>query len=452
MIKKYFIEFFVLIFIIQGFIVGQEKLTDDIEKKVDEYFAPLLLEDLISGSILIAKGGQILLSKGYGIANREYDIKCTTDTKYRLASVSKQFTSMAIMMLEEKGLLSTKDTLSKFIHDYPNGNKITIHHLLTHTSGVVNYSSLPDHYETWSKPHTIQQVIERFKNMPLNFEPGEKFEYSNSGYVLLAFIIEKVSGKTYEEFLTENIFKPLGMNDTGIDSHTKIIRDRAVGHYNAGDGITQADYLYVQYTNGAGSIYSTVNDMFKWDRALYTDKLISPKSIEKMFAQFIANYAYGWFVRDAFGRKLIEHRGGINGFLTMIQRFVDDDVVVISLFNYVSPFVNEINRSLAAIALGESYNPILIPYEVELHEDFLKQYTGKYKLDEDFEITISFDKGKLFYTDPDINLAELIAQNNSKFFLRQTVALVHFLKDKEGNVNRIVIQQNENQFPCMKIE
>ncbi|MFH1196330.1 MAG: serine hydrolase domain-containing protein [bacterium] len=446
------IRIFIFILIGYGILTAQETGSSEIEKKVDDYLAPLLAEDLISGSILIAKGGQILISKGYGIANREYDIKCAAETKYRLASCSKQFTSMAIMMLEEKGLLSTQDTLSKFIPDYPNGNKITIHHLLTHTSGVINYSSLPDHYETWTKSHTIQQVIDRFKNKPLNFEPGEKFEYSNSGYVLLALIIEKVSGKPYEEFLTENIFKPLGMNDTGIDTHTKIIKDRAIGHYNSGDGITQADYLYVQYTNGAGSIYSTVNDMYKWDKALYTDKLISRKSIEKMFTPYKDTYAYGWFVRDAFGKKLIEHRGGINGFLTMIQRFVDDDVVVISLFNYVSPFVNEINRSLAAIALGESYNPILIPEGIELHEDVLKQYAGKYKLDENYEITISFDKGKLFYSDPDINLAALIAQNNSKFFLRQAVALVHFLKDIEGNVNRIVIQQNENQFPCMKIE
>lgn len=450
--KKYILQIFVLLLFVQGLLNGQETTQSEIEKKVDEYLTPLLNEDLISGSILIAKGGEILLSKGYGIANREYDIKCSPDTKFRLASVSKQFTAMAIMMLEEKGLLSIHDSLSKFIPDYPNGNKITIHHLLTHTSGVINYSSLPDHYDSWSRHHTTQQVIDRFKNEPLRFEPGEKFEYSNSGYVLLAYIIEKVSGKSYEDFLTENIFEPLGMNDSGVDYFTKVLKNRAVGHYNAGDGIIQADYLYVPFTNGAGSIYSTVNDMYKWDRALYTEKLITRKSLEKMFTPYKDTYAYGWFVREAFGRKLIEHRGGINGFLTMIQRFVDDDIVVISLFNYVSPFVNEINKSLAAIALGEKYNPILIPGGVTVSQQILDLCTGKYRVDVNYVINISTKNGKLFFSDPEIESAELIPQNDSKFFLRDAAALIHFLKDKDGKINRIVIQQNETQIPCAKIE
>jgi CubicO group peptidase (beta-lactamase class C family) len=329
-----------------------------LEAQVDAVMRPLLDEDLISGSILIAREGRIEVAKGYGPANREHDVPCTADTKYRLASMTKSFTAMAIMMLEERGLLSVDDKLAKYLPDYPQGDKITLHHLLTHTSGVVNYSALPDHYRVWTMPHTIDQVIERFRDEPLRFEPGTEFGYSNSGYVLLTYVIEKVSGKTYAEFLRENIFVPVGMNDTGVDSHTTIIPGRATGHYNFGEGVVQAQYLNTGFTSGAGSLYSTVVDLYKWDRALYSDKLVSKATLNKMFTPGKQDCGYGWFVRTEFDRNLIEHPGGLNGFLTMIKRFVDDDVVVISLFNYVSTFARGVNKALTAMALGESYEPL----------------------------------------------------------------------------------------------
>jgi len=446
------IHLLVLLILIKANGFAQPALAIETEKKVDNYLAPLLENDLISGSVLIAKNGEILVSKGYGLANREFDIPCSANTKFRLASVSKQFTAMAIMILEEKGLLKTSDTLTKYIPGYPEGEKITIHNLLTHTSGVINYSALSDHYDTWCKHHTIEQVIERFKNKPLRFQPGEKFEYSNSGYVLLANIIEKVSGSSFEEFITENIFRPLEMHDSGIDTHTEIIKNRAAGHYNTGKQIVQADYLYVPYTNGAGSIYSTVDDLYKWDRALYTEKLISKKSIEKMFTPYIQTYGYGWFIREEFGKKLIEHRGGLNGFLTMIQRYTDDDVLVITLFNYVSPFVRELNRGIAAIALGVDYEPILIPGGVQIKPEVLLQYAGKYLLGEDYIVNIAVENDKVFYSDIELNKVELIAQNDVKFYLPANISIIRFIKEKDGAIKGIMVQQHENSFMGKKIE
>ena len=414
----------------------------EIERKVDALLKPLLDEDLISGSVLIARKGTIEVAKGYGLANREHRIPCEADTRYRLASMTKSFTAMGILILQEKGLLRVEDTLDNYIPGYPQGNRITLHHLLTHTSGVINYSALPDHYRVWAMPHTLEEVIARFRDQPLRFDPGAKFEYSNSGYVLLAAVIEKVSGVPYEEFMREAIFAPLDMSDTGTDSHTKVIPKRATGHYNYGEGIVQAHHLYIEYTTGAGSLSSTVQDLYKWDRALYPDRLVSKATLERAFTPAKENYGYGWFIRQEYGRRLIEHRGGINGFLTMIQRFVDDDVVVITLFNYVSTFAREVNRALAAIALGEAYEPVLIPEGVKISEEALRPLAGTYRF-EDQPFVVTIEGGKLWLTDPEKKKLEGIPQNETRFYIRPANAVIRFPRTPDGKPAPMVLQQSE---------
>jgi CubicO group peptidase (beta-lactamase class C family) len=422
-----------------------------VEEQVDALFAPLIEGDLISGSVLIARGGRVEVAKGYGPANREHDVPCTEDTRYRLASMTKSFTAMALMILESRDALSVEDTLDKYIPDYPEGDKITLHHLLTHTAGVINYSALPDHYKAWAMPHTIDEVIARFRDEPLRFTPGERFEYSNSGYVLLTYVIEKVSGMSYAEFLQQNIFAPLGMRDSGADSHTTIIPHRATGHYNFGDGVVQARYLEIEFTSGAGGLYSTVHDLYKWDRALYTDKLVPLETLQTMFTPVEASYGYGWFIREALGHKLIEHRGGINGFLTMIQRFVDDDVVVVSLFNYVSTFTRDVNRALAAIALGEEYTPVLIPEGVEVPERVLRELAGSYRLG-DSTLTIALEEGRLWLVDSELERSETIPQSESRLFSREANALLDFPRGEDGGIERMIVRQSERVIPCPRVE
>lgn len=425
--------------------------TPSLEQEVDAYLKPLIDADLISGSILIARDGKIELAKGYGPANREHGIPCTPDTVYRLASMTKTFTAMAIMILQEREALSVEDTLDKYIPDYPDGGRITLDHLLTHTSGVINYSALPDHYRVWTMPHTIEEVIARFKNEPLRFEPGAKFEYSNSGYVLLTYVIEKVSGMSYESFLKEAIFEPLGMRHTGLDSHTEIIPNRATGHYNFGDGIVQAPYLNTAFTSGAGGLYSTVGDLYKWDRALYTDALVSKDTLKRMFTPRLQSYGYGWFIREELGHRLIEHRGGINGFLTMIQRFVDDDVLVVTLFNYVSTFSREVNRGLASIALGLPYEPVLIPEGVDVPERILRSLVGRYEIMGSV-LEVSVEDGRLWVTDAEMEKSEAIPQNDTTYFLPESNALLHFQLSDHGNVQRMIVQQSERMIPCPPLE
>ncbi|MGH9768635.1 MAG: serine hydrolase domain-containing protein, partial [Blastocatellia bacterium] len=248
----------------------------DLEAKVDAYVRPYVEIKGFSGAILIASKGQVLLRKGYGMANYELDAPNTPLTKFHLASVSKSFTAAAIMILEERGLLGVSDPLSKYIPDYPEGDKITIHHLLTHTSGIPNVNNFPDYNDKSKFPQTLASVIEMFKSKPFTMKPGERYSYSNSNYNVLAFIIEKVSGKSYGDFLKENIFDPLGMKDTGHDGKAgALIKGRASGYAPVGPSdLENASWIDWTIKTGNGSLYSTVEDLYKWDRALYTEKIL----------------------------------------------------------------------------------------------------------------------------------------------------------------------------------
>jgi len=422
-----------------------------LEAKVDAFLKPALDDDLISGAVLIAKNGNILLAKGYGPANREYDIPNTPETKFRLGSMTKQFTAAAIMLLDERGQLNVEDTLTKYYPDYPDGNKITVHHLLTHTSGIPNYNTMADYDEKLVQPYSIDQVIDWFKSQPLQFEPGSKFAYSNSGYVLLAGIIEKVSGITYAEFLRQNIFEPLGMANSGQDVFTTVLKNRATGHGGDGRTVYQAPYRDMPFTSGAGSLYSTVDDLFLWDRALYTDKLLSKASRDKMFTPYTDNYGYGWFIEQRNDRKVISHGGAINGFLANIDRYVDDTLVVINLLNYESTFSRAVNAGLAAIALGKEYKPLLAAETLTVPPEILNGYAGTYRFDFGAEVTVSLDGGRLMFADNEGTGVSAAAQSDVLFFLRTRNAMVKFLKGDDGAVNGIYWLQGAQTFRGRKI-
>ena len=266
--------------------------------KLDHYVQMYADQGLFSGAVLVAKDGKILLCKAYGMANLEHDIPNKIDTKFKIASMTKSFTAMAIMQLQEMGKLAVQDSLAKYIPDYPRGKEITIHQLLTHTSGVPHHAAGQYDKQEKIQQYTLETRIALFKNKPLDFNPGEKFGYSDYGYILLTYIIEKASGETYEQFLKEYIFDPLSMQNTGYDDYKRIIKNRASGYTLFG---TNADYIDMSFLSGAGALYSTVQDLYRWDQALYTDKLISKKSLDTMFTPFKDNTGYGWGVLSADG-------------------------------------------------------------------------------------------------------------------------------------------------------
>jgi CubicO group peptidase (beta-lactamase class C family) len=332
---------------------GPEQLAS----KIEEYMAARVRRDHFSGSILIARDGKVLYSQGYGMANLEHDVPNTPQTKFRLGSITKQFTAMAILILQERGKLNVHDRVKQHFPEAPKAwDEITIEHLLTHTSGIPNYTENPDFLRTLPVRVTLKELIAKFKDRPLDFKPGAKFKYSNSGYIMLGQIIETASGKNYPSFMKEAVFGPLDMKDTGYDNATVLIKHRASGYTRRlGVVLTNCDYVDMSIPHAAGALYSTVLDLLKWDQALYDEKLVPRKSLEAMFTPHKGNYGYGWIIDKKFGVPRYSHGGGIMGFVTTIERYPDEKLLVVALSNLETAPVFSIGTDLAAMAKGEKY-------------------------------------------------------------------------------------------------
>jgi D-alanyl-D-alanine carboxypeptidase len=330
--------------------------AEDLRTKMDAYLEAYSKVKGFMGTALVAQGGKVILDKGYGFANVELNVPNTPSNKFRLGSITKQFTAAAIMQLQEQGKLSVSDPACKYIDNCPDTWKpVTIQHLLTHTSGIPSYTSMPT-FPTpkfMRIPMTPLEVLMLTRDRPLEFQPGEKWVYDNSGYIFLGCIIEKVSGQKYADYLKEHIFDPLDMKDSGYDDTRAILTGRAAGYDRGPKVYRNADYLDMSLPYAAGSLYSTVDDLYRWDRALYTEKVVSKKSYQAMITPVKNNYGYGLMVAPVAGRKHVGHGGGINGFSTCIDRFPDDDAVVIVLSNVLQANACRIGGGLASMVFGE---------------------------------------------------------------------------------------------------
>ena len=320
-----------------------------------------------NGSVLVAEKGKVIYEKGFGMANMEWAIPNQPDTKFRIGSVTKQFTSTIVMQLVAEGKIRLDAKLTDYLTDYrkDTGDKVTIHHLLNHTSGIPSYTGLPTFFAKESRnPYTPEEFVKKFASGDLEFEPGSKFAYNNSGYFLLGAIIGKVTGKPYEEVVTERIFKPLGMTDSGYDHSANILEKRASGYQKGPNGYINAPYLDMSLPYAAGSLYSTTRDLFKWNESLYEDKILSAESKKLMFTPGLSNYGYGFTIADQpIGKseektKIIQHGGGINGFNCLVTRAVDKRQTVILLDNVgLGQYHGKITNSIIAILNGQPADP-----------------------------------------------------------------------------------------------
>lgn len=432
------------------------KSGEEITAKVSEYMNAAVKVNGFSGTILIARDGKPIVSRGYAMANVEHGVSNAPNTVFRLGSVTKQFTGMAISMLQERKKLSVGDSLCKYITECPEIWKpITIKHLLTHTSGIPNYTSFPDFAKTTILPITNPEMIALLKPRPLDFKPGEKFAYSNSGYYLLGEIIEKASGKSYTDFLQENIFTPLGMKQTGYDSPIRIIKNRAAGYARQAGKTLNASYMDMSVPYSAGALYSTTGDLLRWDQALYTEKLVSKKSLEEMFTPLKGDsgYAYGWGVGKAFKRRSTSHGGGIFGFSTHIARYPDDNVTVIVLSNIQGAPSGRIGRDLSAIVFGAKYEIPKERKEITLAANILEKYVGRYQLTQPkVLITVTLRNGKLHADLGGIAKFALSAESETKFFSRDMPVVITFTKDSKGQVTGLTYSQGGGAIPGKRIK
>jgi CubicO group peptidase (beta-lactamase class C family) len=421
-------------------------------KRFDSICEVYSKKNQFSGSVLISKKGKVLLNKGYGMANYGYNIANTPVTKFKLASVSKQFTAMAILILEEKGKLSTNDKLSKYIPGYPNGDKITIHNLLTHTSGIQNVTGLPKFDSIKTLKHSHEQIIACFKDLPLEFEPGTKMNYSNSGYILLSYIIEKVSGKTYAQFMKESIFYPLNMKSSGVYDNAEVLKNAAQGYSESDEGYLNAPYIDMSIPSGAGALYSTVEDMFLWDQSFYTEKLVKKSTLQKMLTPFKDNYAYGLKIESFAGHKLITHSGGIEGFATITNRFPEDELYIVILKNVDNQQLFPAHRIARAIMLDQNYELPVERKAASINTGIYKTLIGEYELQPGFVFNITTESGKLFAQATNQPKIEIYPESEYKYFVKVVNAQFEFNKDEKGNITSLTLFQGGATMPAKKIK
>jgi len=326
----------------------------DTASQIDTYLTDLENNRAFSGAVLIARDGEVLLSKGYGMADVENQIPNTPQTHFRISWLTAQFTSMAVTQLQADGKLDVQDNICEYIPDCPDyWGEITLHHLLTHTSGVA------DEKKPWEseadKPKTGLERVEYIKGVAPYFLPGEQLKYSENGYVILGAIIEEVSGQPYDEYLKVNIFEPLGMKNTGFKGE-----NIAVGYGPTGTKVPEPDILFRYSATG---LYSTVEDLYLWDQALYGEELLPQEYLDLMFTGYAltpsvdfpgAKYGYGWFIHNMLDRRLIFHGGGMSGYSSGIMRFPDEKVFIIVLRNYELQVYDRLEIELAKIVFGEN--------------------------------------------------------------------------------------------------
>jgi len=338
----------------------------ELSTRIDEFMTSYHELGLFNGTALIATGGEVVLSKGYGLANMEWGIANHPDTRFRIGSITKQFTSMLVMQLVEEGELSLDARVGELLPAYRSdtGGMITVHHLLSHTSGVPNYNTQPEFMTEVSRnPYAVGEFVASHCSGDLEFEPGSTFRYSNSGYFLLGAIIEQVAGMPYEQVLRERILEPLGMHDTGYDHSDAIIERRASGYESTPGGYRNAAYIDMSLPYAAGALYSTVEDLHRWDRALYADALLSARWMAKMFEPVLSSYGYGWSIRqlpigpEEATRTVIAHGGGINGFNTVIARVTDDRHLVVLLNNTGDARLGEMQSGILDLVYGREPTP-----------------------------------------------------------------------------------------------
>lgn len=570
----------ILILFISFLFIPNFALSQDKAAKIDDLIHRYNQYKLFNGSVLVAQDGKVIFKKGYGYANMEWKVPNTADTKFRIGSISKQFTAAIILQLVEEGKIKLDGKITDYLPDYrkDTGEKVSIHQLLNHTSGIFSYTSMPNVWSDSLRNHyTEEYMIKHFHSGDLRFEPGTKFMYNNTGYYLLAAIAEKVTGKKFGQLLNERIFSPLGMTNTASETDEVVIDKKANGYLKFGNTYQLDPYFYMPNAMGAGQMYSTVEDMVKWDQALYTDKILSEESKEKMFTPYLSSYGYGWGISTDTIKgtneitKITAHSGGINGFITIFVRLLDKKQMI-ALFNNtgdapLNEMVHEIvkilydqkfsypkqpisnvlantidkegidaaidkyrklkesdidsydfsenqlntlgyaylregdlDKALAIFKLNidaypDAFNPydsyaealmtkgdnenaikyykkslelnpantngieqlkkLGIEYKIEelkIDNSILLKYAGNYQLFPNFVITIRVDGEKIFAQATGQSEIEIFPSSETKFYFKVVNAQIEFVKDDDGNFNKMILYQNNREMPGNKIE
>jgi CubicO group peptidase (beta-lactamase class C family) len=414
--KHLILTLFMLPFLVKGQTISQ---------KADELLTAYSNQHKFSGNVLIAKEGKIIFQKSYGYADIKTKTPNTANTEFRVGSLTKMFTSTAILKLAEEGKLSLTDPVNKYVSNFAYGDSVKIINLLSHTSGIKGYTSSPE-------PVTLKESVDRFIYQPLAFTPGTQFEYNNFNYILLSSIAEKASGVAFPELIRSDVLAKAGMNQSGLDYRSRNSAAKAHGYTTnpATAEWTEANEGNVAIASGAGALYSTSQDLYKWSEAISKRSVLQDSLLQLAMKPIQNNYGMGWMTTDAFGRKQIGHTGSIPGFIANFMKFPDQDVTIILLSNYEDVDGRQISKDLAAVTFGEAYNLPVVKKEVKLSDDVLNRYVGEYKLPNGFSIAVSNEGNKLFaLAQGDQEKVELTPESETKFFLKGPDTAIEFIQE-----------------------
>jgi CubicO group peptidase (beta-lactamase class C family) len=437
-----------------AFLVAGACLAQNIDSRMDQVVQSFVANKQFMGSVLVARGDQVVFSKGYGSANLEWGIPDTPNTKFRLGSLTKQFTAASILLLEERGRLKVEDPIKKYLPDAPAAwDKMTIFHVLTHTAGIPNFTGFPDYAPLEPFATTPEKLVARFRDKPLEFEPGGKWNYSNSGYALLGYLIEKISGESYESFVQKNIFTVLGMKDSGYDSNSAVIARRASGYSPTPNGLVNAGFVHMSIPYAAGALYSTTEDLLKWEQGLFGGKLLSAASLQKMTTPFKNDYAFGVGVHAVNGHKVIDHNGGINGFSTMLAYYPEDKLTVVALANMAPASSGEIVSQLALLALGGTVTLQSERKEITLDPKVLARYVGAYRMAAGGDMLITLDGSQLSGQLTGQGALPIFPQSETKFFLKAVNAEIEFpATPVDGHASQLTLHQNGQEMAGTRLD
>ena len=418
--------------------------------KADSIVRSYADEGLYRGAVIVVKDGQPIFRRAYGMANSEWDAANTPDTKFRIGSITKQFTAIAILQLSEQGKLKLDDAVAKHYEGAPAAwEKITIHHLLNHTSGIPSYTGMKDFFEKSSRnPLTPAEIVKLTQDQALEFEPGSQFKYNNTGYVLLGHVIEKASGMKYADYVRKNIFEPAGMKDSGYDTHAEVLKKRATGYQPSGK---IAPYLDMTLPHAAGSLYSTVDDFVKWDQALHAGKLVNQDSWKRMTTPGKGDYGYGLTIKPIAGHAAMAHGGGINGFNTQFIRFPEEKVAVAVFANVNGPAADTLATSLARLYFGEDVKGREKYTGITLTETELDAFTGTYELAPAFRIKVKREGAQLIAQATNQPAFPVTPYAANKFFIKVVDAQLEFTRGAEGKVETLILHQGGRSMPGKRV-
>lgn len=458
---------------ILSLIITQLSFAQDRVAIIDSVVNNLFKSERFNGNILVAEKGNVLYNKSFGIANESTKELLNESSIFELASVSKQFTAMAIVILKEKGKLSYEDKISTFLPQLSNYKNVTIKHLLNHTGGLPDYMDLMDSLFDKRKIATNKDIVDLFSkhNPKILFEPNTKWEYSNTGYAFLASIIEKVSGLSYGDYLQKAIFKPLEMNNTFV--YTRRFAPKKISNYAFGyiysdslkkyilpDELEETKMvIWLDGIVGDGTVNSTVNDLLKWDRALYTEKLVSSESKKEIFSAVELNnkskrdYGFGWALSDdeTYG-KIVNHSGGWPGYKTFIERHIDNDKTIIVLQNHESVSTTKLFAYLRSIIYNKPLPVKKERTEIKLTNEQLQKFVGVFEIQESMEVTVSLKSNQLFVQLTGQNAFPVFAESELSFFLKVVDAQVEFQLNDKQEVTSLVLLQGGNKIKATKKE